>query len=62
HPMLNNTAIYSRVDVETLSYVFYFLSVSDPQYLAAEKLKRRGGVKYLTWFQRHSELQAITDA
>ncbi|KAF7347196.1 hypothetical protein MVEN_01474400 [Mycena venus] len=64
HPMLNNAAIYSRVDVETLFYVFYFLPLSYPQYLAAEELKRqswRFHVKYLTWFQRHSEPQAITE-
>ncbi|KAJ7146457.1 Not1 N-terminal domain, CCR4-Not complex component-domain-containing protein [Mycena epipterygia] len=64
HPLLNNAAIYSQVDVETLFYVFYFLPVSYPQYLAAEELKRqswRFHVKYLTWFQRHSEPQAITE-
>ncbi|KAK7063572.1 Not1 N-terminal domain, CCR4-Not complex component-domain-containing protein [Favolaschia claudopus] len=64
HTMLNNPAIYSRVDVETLFYVFYFLPLSYPQYLAAEELKRqswRFHVKYLTWFQRHSEPQAITE-
>jgi CCR4-NOT transcription complex subunit 3 len=33
HPLLNNAAIYSRVDVETLFYVFYFLPVSYPQYV-----------------------------
>lgn len=35
-----------------------------PRYLAAKELKRqswRFHVKYLTWFQRHSEPQAITD-
>ncbi|KAJ7511734.1 Not1 N-terminal domain, CCR4-Not complex component-domain-containing protein [Mycena galericulata] len=64
HPAFNNAAIYSQVDVETLFYVFYFLPVSYPQYLAAEELKRqswRFHVKYLTWFQRHSEPQAITE-
>ncbi|KAJ6601073.1 Not1 N-terminal domain, CCR4-Not complex component-domain-containing protein [Mycena vulgaris] len=64
HPLLNNAAIYAQVDVETLFYVFYFLPVSYPQYLAAEELKRqswRFHVKYLTWFQRHSEPQAITE-
>ncbi|KAJ7447169.1 Not1 N-terminal domain, CCR4-Not complex component-domain-containing protein [Mycena latifolia] len=64
HPLLNNAAIYSQVDIETLFYVFYFLPVSYPQYLAAEELKRqswRFHVKYLTWFQRHSEPQAITE-
>lgn len=34
------------------------------RYLAAQELKRqswRFHTKYLTWFQRHSEPQAITD-
>ncbi|KAJ6556957.1 hypothetical protein B0H10DRAFT_1847125, partial [Mycena sp. CBHHK59/15] len=53
HPMFNSPAVYSQVDVETLFYVFYFCPTSYPQYLAAEE--------YLTWFQRHSEPQAITD-
>ena len=37
---------------------------SRPRHLAAQELKRqswRFHVKYLTWFQRHSEPQAITD-
>ncbi|KAJ7083334.1 Not1 N-terminal domain, CCR4-Not complex component-domain-containing protein [Mycena belliarum] len=64
HPLLNNATLYSQVDVETLFYVFYFLPLSYPQYLAAAELKRqswRFHVKYLTWFQRHAEPQAITD-
>ncbi|KAJ7644432.1 Not1 N-terminal domain, CCR4-Not complex component-domain-containing protein [Roridomyces roridus] len=64
HPAFNNAAIYSQVDVETLFYVFYFWPLSYPQYLAAEELKRqswRFHIKYLTWFQRHSEPQAITE-
>ncbi|KAF7300772.1 hypothetical protein MKEN_01302400 [Mycena kentingensis (nom. inval.)] len=62
--LLNNKALYSQIDVETLFYIFYFVPVSYPKYLAAEELKRqswRFHVKYLTWFQRHSEPQAITD-
>jgi CCR4-NOT transcription complex subunit 3 len=52
-------------------YVSYFtwielstLPVSVHRYLAAKELKRqswRFHVKYLTWFQRHSEPQAITE-
>ncbi|KAJ6580600.1 hypothetical protein B0H10DRAFT_902287 [Mycena sp. CBHHK59/15] len=64
HPMFNSPAVYSQVDVETLFYVFYFCPTSYPQYLAAEELKRQSWcfhVKYLTWFQQHSEPQAITD-
>ncbi|KAJ7667668.1 Not1 N-terminal domain, CCR4-Not complex component-domain-containing protein [Mycena polygramma] len=68
HPLLSTAAIYSQLDVETLFYVFYFLpgtyqQISD-RYLAAKELKRqswRFHVKYLTWFQRHSEPQAITE-
>ncbi|KAJ7207608.1 Not1 N-terminal domain, CCR4-Not complex component-domain-containing protein [Mycena pura] len=62
--LLNNKALYSQIDVETLFYIFYFVPVSYPKYLAAEELKRqswRFHVKYLTWFQRHSEPQAITE-
>ncbi|KAJ7638498.1 Not1 N-terminal domain, CCR4-Not complex component-domain-containing protein [Roridomyces roridus] len=64
HPLLSTAAIYSQLDVETLFYVFYFLPGTYQQYLAAKELKRqswRFHVKYLTWFQRHSEPQAITE-
>ena len=40
------------------------LSLTKSRYLAARELKKqswRFHVKYLTWFQRHSEPQAITD-
>ncbi|KAJ7237224.1 Not1 N-terminal domain, CCR4-Not complex component-domain-containing protein [Mycena haematopus] len=72
HPLLSTAAIYSQLDVETLFYVFYFLPGTYQhwqipnldRYLAAKELKRqswRFHVKYLTWFQRHSEPQAITE-
>ncbi|KAG7445904.1 uncharacterized protein BT62DRAFT_932246 [Guyanagaster necrorhizus] len=64
HPLLSTPAIFSQLDVETLFYVFYFLPGTYHQYLAAKELKRqswRFHVKYLTWFQRHSEPQAITE-
>ncbi|KAK7061424.1 Not1 N-terminal domain, CCR4-Not complex component-domain-containing protein [Favolaschia claudopus] len=64
NPLLSTAAIYSQLDVETLFYVFYFLPGTYQQYLAAKELKRqswRFHVKYLTWFQRHSEPQAITE-
>ncbi|KAI0091948.1 Not1 N-terminal domain, CCR4-Not complex component-domain-containing protein [Irpex rosettiformis] len=63
-PILNTPAIFSQLDVETLFYVFYFHPGTYQQYLAAKELKRqswRFHVKYLTWFQRHSEPQAITE-
>ncbi|CAK5262569.1 unnamed protein product [Mycena citricolor] len=64
HPLLSTAAIFSQLDVETLFYVFYYLPGTYQQYLAAKELKRqswRFHVKYLTWFQRHSEPQAITE-
>ncbi|KIJ20116.1 hypothetical protein PAXINDRAFT_160751 [Paxillus involutus ATCC 200175] len=64
HPVLTTPGIFSQIDVETLFYVFYYLPGTYQQYLAAKELKRqswRFHVKYLTWFQRHSEPQAITE-
>jgi CCR4-NOT transcription complex subunit 3 len=64
NPVLSTVGIFSQLDVETLFYVFYFLPGTYQQYLAAKELKRqswRFHVKYLTWFQRHSEPQAITE-
>ncbi|KAJ7367947.1 Not1 N-terminal domain, CCR4-Not complex component-domain-containing protein [Mycena albidolilacea] len=64
NPLLSTAAIYPQLDVETLFYVFYFLPGTYQQYLAAKELKRqswRFHIKYLTWFQRHSEPQAITE-
>ncbi|KAF5393741.1 hypothetical protein D9757_000322 [Collybiopsis confluens] len=62
--LLSTPAIFAQLDVETLFYVFYYHPGTYQQYLAAKELKRqswRFHVKYLTWFQRHSEPQAITE-
>ncbi|GJJ07578.1 hypothetical protein Clacol_001781 [Clathrus columnatus] len=62
--VLSSPALFAKLDVETLFYAFYYLPGTYFQYLAAQELKRqswRFHVKYLTWFQRHSEPQAITD-
>lgn len=64
HPLLSSPALFQQIDVETLFYVFYYLPGTYQQYLAARELKRqswRFHIKYLTWFQRHSEPQAITE-
>ncbi|KAI6105452.1 Not1 N-terminal domain, CCR4-Not complex component-domain-containing protein [Pisolithus sp. B1] len=64
HPVVNSPALFQHIDVETLFYVFYYLPGTYQQYLAARELKRqswRFHIKYLTWFQRHSEPQAITE-
>ncbi|KAI6047051.1 Not1 N-terminal domain, CCR4-Not complex component-domain-containing protein [Pisolithus marmoratus] len=64
HPVVSSPALFQHIDVETLFYVFYYLPGTYQQYLAARELKRqswRFHIKYLTWFQRHSEPQAITE-
>ncbi|KAG8932307.1 general negative regulator of transcription subunit 5 [Tulasnella sp. 418] len=64
NPFHSSPTLFAQLDVETLFYVFYFLPGTYQQYLAANELKKqswRFHVKYLTWFQRHSEPQAITD-
>lgn len=64
HPVVSSPALFQHIDVETLFYVFYYLPGTYQQYLAAKELKRqswRFHIKYLTWFQRHSEPQAITE-
>ncbi|TDL29808.1 hypothetical protein BD410DRAFT_736987 [Rickenella mellea] len=64
NPILSSPNLFSQLDIETLFYVFYYLPGTYAQYLAAKELKRqswRFHVKYLTWFQRHSEPQAITE-
>ncbi|OAX39037.1 hypothetical protein K503DRAFT_769864 [Rhizopogon vinicolor AM-OR11-026] len=64
HPILSTPGIFSQIDVETLFYVFYYLPGTYQQFMAAKELKRqswRFHVKYMTWFQRHSEPQAITE-
>ncbi|KIM67814.1 hypothetical protein SCLCIDRAFT_107279 [Scleroderma citrinum Foug A] len=64
HPVVSSPALFQHIDVETLFYVFYYLPGTYQQFLAAKELKRqswRFHIKYLTWFQRHSEPQAITE-
>jgi CCR4-NOT transcription complex subunit 3 len=63
-PLLDNPAIFSQLEVETLFYIFYFYPGSYKQYLAAQELKKqswRFHIKYMTWFMRHSEPQAVTE-
>ncbi|PWN48758.1 hypothetical protein IE53DRAFT_389026 [Violaceomyces palustris] len=64
HHVFDNPALYSKFDVDTLFYIFYYQQGTYHQFLAARELKKqswRFHKQYLTWFQRHSEPQAITD-
>ncbi len=63
-PIFDNPALYAKLDVDTLFYIFYYQQGTYHQYLAAKELKKqswRFHKQYLTWFQRHSEPHAITD-
>lgn len=62
--LLTTPALFAQLDVDTLFFVFYYFPGTYQQYLAAKELKRqswRFHTKYKTWFQRHSEPQAITE-
>ena len=51
-------------ELRNMCPTFFGVHVSAHRYLAAKELKRqswRFHIKYLTWFQRHSEPQAITE-
>ncbi|GAA5999901.1 hypothetical protein JCM10207_005963 [Rhodosporidiobolus poonsookiae] len=57
-------ALFAKLDVDTLFYIFYYCPGTYLQYLAAAELKRqswRFHKQYLTWFQRANEPTTITD-
>ncbi|KAI5480621.1 hypothetical protein MNV49_000317 [Pseudohyphozyma bogoriensis] len=59
-----NPALFSKFDVDTLFYIFYYCQGTYLQYLAASELKKqswRFHKQYLTWFQRANEPQQITE-
>ncbi|PRT56183.1 General negative regulator of transcription subunit 3 [Wickerhamiella sorbophila] len=61
-PTLGNPAIFTKMDVDTLFYIFYYRQGTYQQYLAAKELKARSWrfhKKFLTWFQRHEEPETI---
>lgn len=64
HPIFDDPRLYSRVDPDTLFYVFYYKQGTHQQYLAAKALKDqswRFHKQYQTWFQRHEEPKSITE-
>jgi CCR4-NOT transcription complex subunit 3 len=63
-PVFDDPRLYSRIDPDTLFYVFYYKQGSHQQYLAAKALKEqswRFHKQYQTWFQRHEEPKTITE-
>jgi CCR4-NOT transcription complex subunit 3 len=62
--IFDDPRLYSRIDPDTLFYVFYYKQGSYQQYLAAKSLKEqswRFHKQYQTWFQRHEEPKTITE-
>lgn len=63
-PIFDDPRLYSRIDPDTLFYVFYYKQGTAQQYLAAKALKDqswRFHKQYQTWFQRHEEPKSITE-
>jgi CCR4-NOT transcription complex subunit 3 len=63
-PIFDDPRLYSRIEPDTLFYVFYYKQGSPHQYLAAKALKDqswRFHKQYQTWFQRHEEPKSITE-
>lgn len=63
-PVFDDSRLYSRIDPDTLFYVFYYKQGTYQQYLAAKALKDqswRFHKQYQTWFQRHEEPKTITE-
>ena len=62
--LFDNTQLYTRLDTDTLFYLFYYRQGTYQQFLAARALKSqswRFHKQYSTWFQRHEEPKKITD-
>ncbi|ODN91410.1 CCR4-NOT transcription complex subunit 3 [Cryptococcus wingfieldii CBS 7118] len=62
-PALEDKSIYSRLELDQLFYIFYYMTGTYEQWLAARELKKqswRFHKQYLTWFQRAHNPQAIT--
>ncbi|KAL8714030.1 MAG: hypothetical protein Q9220_002176 [cf. Caloplaca sp. 1 TL-2023] len=61
---IDDPALYSKIDTDTLFYIFYYRQNTYQQYLAAKSLKNqswRFHKQYQTWFQRHEEPKTITE-
>lgn len=63
-PIFDDPRLYSRIDPDTLFYVFYYKQGTPQQHMAAKALKDqswRFHKQYQTWFQRHEEPKNITE-
>jgi CCR4-NOT transcription complex subunit 3 len=63
-PVLENPALFERLDADALFFTFYYQQGSARQYLAARELKRanwRFHKKHATWFARQEEPKTSTE-
>ncbi|KAL2650375.1 hypothetical protein R1flu_018503 [Riccia fluitans] len=63
-PIVENVALWERLDTDVLFFAFYYHQGTYQQFLAARELKKqswRYHKKYNTWFQRHEEPKVTTD-
>lgn len=61
---IDDPTLYSKIDTDTLFYIFYYRQNTYQQYMAAKSLKSqswRFHKQYQTWFQRHEEPKTITE-
>ena len=61
---IDDPSLYSKIDTDTLFYIFYYRQNTYQQYMAAKSLKSqswRFHKQYQTWFQRHEEPKTITE-
>ena len=61
---IDDPSLYSKIDTDTLFYIFYYRQNTYQQYMAAKSLKSqswRFHKQYQTWFQRHEEPKMITE-
>lgn len=61
---VNNAAIFQKMDIDTLFYIFYYRQGTYQQSLAAKELKSRSWrfhKRFLTWFQRYEEPKDINN-
>lgn len=64
HVKLVHPEIFSKYDLSTLCFIFFYRPGSAQQYFAARELKQRGWVfhiKYQTWFRRVGDPVEKTD-
>ena len=62
--VFENPAVFEKLGVDALFFIFYYSQGTYQQFLAARELKKqswRYHKKYMTWFQRHEEPKVTTD-